>query len=187
MNPTEARKRIVQTYRQTGNSCKTARRGNTSPQRVRKGVQRYQQHGEAGLLDQPKTPKRQPRKTPPEIEPRVLQLHQPTRLGRLTRHRRQQGLDLFGCGLGVVVLLQLRACAFGVWAGGSNDLWVLYGVGVWGSAYVGLMRVVLLDEMVLDWSRAGLPAVKDVLAHYSIHCSPRKAICTPAQFRPSRL
>jgi transposase-like protein len=72
MNPTEARKRIVQTYRQTGNSCKTARRGNTSPQRVRKGVQRYQQHGEAGLLDQPKTPKRQPRKTPPEIEPRVL-------------------------------------------------------------------------------------------------------------------
>ncbi len=24
----------------------------------------------------------------------------------------------------------------------------------------------LLDEMVLDWLRAGLPAVNDVLAHY---------------------
>ena len=28
------------------------------------------------------------------------------------------------------------------------------------------MLVVLWDEMVLDWSRAGLLAVNDVLAHY---------------------
>ncbi len=30
-----------------------------------------------------------------------------------------------------------------------------------------MMPVVLLDEMVLDWLRAGLPAVNDVLAHYT--------------------
>jgi hypothetical protein len=39
-------------------------------------------------------------------------------------------------------------------------------LGFTGSAYVGLMLVVLLDEMVLDWSRLGVPAVNDVLAHY---------------------
>ena len=31
--------------------------------------------------------------------------------------------------------------------------------------YVGLMPVVLLDNIVLDWSRQGVPAVNDVLAH----------------------
>ena len=31
------------------------------------------------------------------------------------------------------------------------------------------MSVVLLDEIVLDWSRAGLSAVNDVLTHYNIH------------------
>jgi hypothetical protein len=28
------------------------------------------------------------------------------------------------------------------------------------------MPVVLLDDIVLDWSRQGLPAVNDVLTHY---------------------
>ena len=66
MNPPEVRKRIVQTYLQTGNYCETARRGNTSPQLVRKGVQRYQQHGEQGLQDQPTPPNTNPeRPTPP--------------------------------------------------------------------------------------------------------------------------
>jgi len=68
INPTDARKRIVQTYHQTGNYCKTARRWHTSPQLVRKGVQRYQQYGDQGLHDQPRTPKRQPKKTDPDIE-----------------------------------------------------------------------------------------------------------------------
>ena len=45
-------------------------------------------------------------------------------------------------------------------------------LGFTGSAYVGLMLVVLWDEMVLDWSRADLPAVNDVLAHYT-PCRPR--------------
>jgi hypothetical protein len=76
MNPIEARKRIVQTYQRTQNYCETARRVHTSPQRVRKGNQRDQQDGEQGLHDLPKTPKRQPRKTDPDTEQRVLQLQQ---------------------------------------------------------------------------------------------------------------
>jgi len=40
-------------------------------------------------------------------------------------------------------------------------------LGYKGSSYVGLMPVVLLDEIALDWSRRGLPAVNDVLAHYT--------------------
>ena len=75
-NPIQARKRIVHIYQQTQNYCEIARRCHTSPQLVRKWVQRYQQYGEQGLHDLPKTPKRQPRKTDPDIEQRVLQRHQ---------------------------------------------------------------------------------------------------------------
>jgi hypothetical protein len=39
-------------------------------------------------------------------------------------------------------------------------------LGFSGSEDVGLMPVVLLDNIVLDWSRQGVPAVNDVLAHY---------------------
>ena len=39
-------------------------------------------------------------------------------------------------------------------------------LGFSGSEYVGLMPVVLLDNIVLEWSRHGVPAVNDVLAHY---------------------
>jgi hypothetical protein len=34
-----------------------------------------------------------------------------------------------------------------------------------GSEHVGLILVVLLDNRALDWSRQGVPAVNDVLAH----------------------
>jgi len=39
-------------------------------------------------------------------------------------------------------------------------------LGFSGLGYVGLMPVVLLDNIVLDWSCQGLPAVNDVLTHY---------------------
>jgi len=96
MNPIQARKRIVHIYQQTQNYCETARRCHTSPQLVRKWVKRYQQYGEQGLHDLPKTPKRQPRKTDPDIEQRVLQRHQKTRYGRqrLARHLAQHGIHL---------------------------------------------------------------------------------------------
>jgi len=85
MNPIQARKRIIHIYQHTQNDCETARRCKTSPQRVRKWGQRYQHYGEQGLHDLPKTPKRQPRRTDPDIEPRVLQLHQKTHYGRQRR------------------------------------------------------------------------------------------------------
>jgi hypothetical protein len=66
--PIQARKRIVHIDQQTQNYCETARRCHTSPQRVRKWVKRDQQHGEQALHNLPKTPKRQPRKTDPDIE-----------------------------------------------------------------------------------------------------------------------
>ena len=44
-------------------------------------------------------------------------------------------------------------------------------LGFEGSEYVGLMPVVLLDNIVLEWSREGVPAVNDVLAHYR-RCAP---------------
>ena len=40
-------------------------------------------------------------------------------------------------------------------------------LGFSGLGYVGLMPVVLLDNIVLDWSREGVPAVNDVLTHYT--------------------
>jgi hypothetical protein len=40
-------------------------------------------------------------------------------------------------------------------------------LGFSGSGYVGLMPVVLLDNIALEWSCQGLPAVNDVLADYS--------------------
>jgi hypothetical protein len=39
-------------------------------------------------------------------------------------------------------------------------------LGFSGSEDVGLMPVVLLDDIVLDWSLHGVPAINDVLAHY---------------------
>jgi hypothetical protein len=56
-NPIQARKRIVHIYQQTQNSCETARRCHTSPQRVRQWVQRDQQYGKQALHNLPKTPK----------------------------------------------------------------------------------------------------------------------------------
>ena len=51
-------------------------------------------------------------------------------------------------------------------------------LGFSGSGYVGLTPVVLLDDIVLDWSRQGLPAVNDVLTHYSVDpLQGAKALC----------
>jgi hypothetical protein len=47
-------------------------------------------------------------------------------------------------------------------------------LGFGGSSYVGLMPVVLLGNIVLDWSREGVPAVNDVLAHYTALAGARR-------------
>ena len=49
---------------------------------------------------------------------------------------------------------------------GRTPYWCCVALGFLGSGYVGLMPVVLLDDIVLELSCQGLPAVNDVLAHY---------------------
>ena len=47
-------------------------------------------------------------------------------------------------------------------------------LGFSGLGYVGLVPVVLLDNIVLEWSRHGVPAVNDVLAHYTFVHNPSR-------------
>jgi hypothetical protein len=52
-------------------------------------------------------------------------------------------------------------------------------LGFSGSGYVGLVPVVLLGNIVLEWSRQGLPAVNDVLAHYRRRVFENRALTVP--------
>jgi hypothetical protein len=49
------------------------------------------------------------------------------------------------------------------------------------------MPVVLLDNIVLEWSREGVPAVNDVLAHYTIACVPPQPAAQEATVKATRL
>jgi hypothetical protein len=150
-NPTDARKRIVQTYNQTGNYGETARRCPTSPQRVRKGNQRDQQDGEAGLADQPRTPKRQPRKTDPAKQacaatPPQDPLWTPT--PRPTPRPGRRGVLLTVCvvvrpGLGWLYDDHDARGHSGYGMEGRTPYECCVALGFRGSAYVGLMPVVL--------------------------------------------
>jgi len=67
------RLRLVQSARQHGIKP-TARLFATTVPTVRKWLRRFQQQGPSGLLEQSRAPHRQPRKTSPEIERRVVEL-----------------------------------------------------------------------------------------------------------------
>ena len=82
MNPVEARKRLVRTYRETGSISKTARLWYTSRQVVRKWVRRFEEEGEEGLKDRSRRPHHSPRQTLPDIEKQVREARQATRYGR---------------------------------------------------------------------------------------------------------
>ena len=60
MNRKEARRRLVQTYRETGSIRKTAQIWGPSRQVVRKWVRRFQEEGEAGLEGRPRRPHHAP-------------------------------------------------------------------------------------------------------------------------------
>ena len=83
MNPREASKRRVQTYRETGSIRQTASLWHTSRQVVRTWVQREAEQGEEGLQDRSRRPHRSPRQTAPETEDLVVQARQETGYGRL--------------------------------------------------------------------------------------------------------
>ena len=76
------RLKIVEVYWECGSIRETAKRLSISRNTVRKWVRRYREEGEAGLYDRPRRPKRSPRRTPPEVEERVLKLRRERSWGR---------------------------------------------------------------------------------------------------------
>lgn len=82
MNRFEARRRLVQTYQQTGSIRKTAHMWRTSRQVVRKWVRRFEQEGEAGLHDRSRRPHHCPHQTPEAVEQQVLKAREATGYGR---------------------------------------------------------------------------------------------------------
>jgi hypothetical protein len=64
------------------------------------------------------------------------------------------------------IITTMRVCILGMGRRVGRRMGVVWRWVFSGSGYVGLMPVVLLDNIVLDWSCQGLPAVNDVLTHY---------------------
>ena len=73
MNKIEARKLLIQTWQETKSIRATARLWHTSPQTVRKWVRRFLAEGVEGLRDRSRRPHHSPRRTPPEIEARIVE------------------------------------------------------------------------------------------------------------------
>jgi len=71
-----------------------------------------------------------------------------------------------GAGLGWLYHYTYQRVHSGYGMAGRTPYGCCVALGFSGSEDVGLMPVVLLDNIVLDWSCQGLPAVNDVLAHY---------------------
>ena len=76
------RLKIVHTWQERGSLRETATRLSISRNTVRKWVRRYLAEGETGLKDRSRRPHRCPRKTPAEVEERVLSLHRERGWGR---------------------------------------------------------------------------------------------------------
>jgi hypothetical protein len=72
-----------------------------------------------------------------------------------------------GAGLGWLYHYNYERVHSGYGMAGRTPYGCCVALGFSGSEYVGLMPVVLLDDIVLEWSRHGVPAVNDVLAHYT--------------------
>jgi len=97
MNPVRARKRLVQTYQETGSIRKTADLWGTSRRIVRKWVRRAEEEGEEGLRDRSRRPHLSPRQTDPETEALVVQARRETGYGRLRLAwylKQRHGLEL---------------------------------------------------------------------------------------------
>ena len=73
-----------------------------------------------------------------------------------------------GAGLGWLYYYNYERVHSGYGMAGRTPYGCCVALGFSGSEYVGLMPVVLSDNIVLDWSRQGVPAVNDVLTHYMI-------------------
>ena len=71
-----------------------------------------------------------------------------------------------GAGLGWLYHYNYERVHSGYGMAGRTPYGCCVALGFEGSEYVGLMPVVLLDNIVLEWSREGVPAVNDVLTQY---------------------
>nr|MBC7244597.1 helix-turn-helix domain-containing protein [Chloroflexota bacterium] len=78
-----ARRRLVQTYQETGSIRKTASLWHTSRQVIRKWVRRAQEGNPAAFQDRSRRPHRSPRQTDPATETLVVQDWKVTGYGRL--------------------------------------------------------------------------------------------------------
>ena len=96
MTTPQARKKMVATYQETGSISATARTWHTTRQTVRKWVRRYEQEGEAGLVDGSHRPHRCPRRVSEEIEQQVIAAREKTKYGRqrLALYLRRQGVEV---------------------------------------------------------------------------------------------
>jgi hypothetical protein len=100
--------------------------------------------------------------------------------GRVERSRRKDDEEFYlpcvlslesveaflGAGLGWLDYYNYVRVHSGYGMAGRTPYGCCVALGFSGSEDVGLMPVVLLDNIVLDWSCQGLPAVNDVLTQY---------------------
>ena len=82
INKFEARKMLVETYKKTGSIKATARQWETSPNVVRKWVNRYEKEGEEGLYDLSRRPVNSPKKVSEDIEKKVINRRKKTGHGK---------------------------------------------------------------------------------------------------------
>jgi len=73
MNPAQARKHWIETFRNTGSARETAGRWHTSQLVVRKWFRRSRKEGDKELLDPTRRPHRFPRQTKHEVERLILE------------------------------------------------------------------------------------------------------------------
>ena len=93
MNKLGARQLLIQTWQDTGSIRGTARLWHTSPQVVRKWVRRFLAEGEEGLRGRSRRPHHSPRRTPPEMEQRIVEARKKSGYGpkRLANYLARQG------------------------------------------------------------------------------------------------
>jgi len=96
MTSVQARKKMIDTYHETGSICATARLWRTTRSTVRKWLRRFEAEGEPGLADRSRRPHHSPNQTPEEIERQVIRARQETGYGRqrLALYLRGQGLQI---------------------------------------------------------------------------------------------
>jgi len=86
MNPTEARRLLLQDYQETKSYSQTARNFATHRRIVRRWVKRYQGEGEAGLESLSPIPKSQPTRLEPHLEMLILRLRDSSAFGPKRLH-----------------------------------------------------------------------------------------------------